>query len=123
MKRVCTECNNEVIGRTDKIFCSVKCKSIHQYEKSQKENTFYFSVDKQLKRNRKILKRYNKSGFTTIRKGVLLEEGFNPNFFTHYWKNQKNDVYLFCYDFGFLKTTKNGVTKYVIVQWQDYMNQ
>lgn len=123
MKRVCPECNNEVIGRTDKIFCSVKCKSIHQYEKSQKENTFYFSVDKQLKRNRKILKRYNKSGFTTIRKGVLLEEGFNPNFFTHYWKNQKNDVYLFCYDFGFLKTTKNGVTKYVIVQWQDYMNQ
>jgi len=123
VKRVCPECNNEVIGRTDKIFCSVKCKSIHQYEKSQKENTFYFSVDKQLKRNRKILKRYNKSGFTTIRKGVLLEEGFNPNFFTHYWKNQKNDVYLFCYDFGFLKTTKNGVTKYVIVQWQDYMNQ
>jgi len=123
MKRVCPECNNEVIGRTDKIFCSVKCKSIHQYEKSQKENTFYFSVDKQLKSNRKILKRYNKSGFTTIRKGVLLEEGFNPNFFTHYWKNQKNDVYLFCYDFGFLKTTKNGVTKYVIVQWQDYMNQ
>lgn len=123
MKRVCPECNNEVIGRTDKIFCSVKCKSIHQYEKSQKENTFYFSVDKQLKSNRKILKRYNKSGFTTIRKSVLLEEGFNPKFFTHYWKNQKNDVYLFCYDFGFLKTTKNGVTKYVIVQWQDYMNQ
>lgn len=123
MKRVCPECNNEVIGRTDKIFCSVKCKSIHQYEKSQKENTFYFSVDKQLKRNRKILKRYNKSGFTTIRKSVLLEEGFNPKFFTHYWKNQKNDVYLFCYDFGFLKTNKNGVTKYVIVQWQDYMNQ
>ncbi|WP_300024905.1 hypothetical protein [uncultured Maribacter sp.] len=123
MKRVCPECNNEVIGRTDKIFCSVKCKSIHQYEKSQIENTFYFSVDKQLKRNRKILKRYNKSGFTTIRKSVLLEEGFNPKFFTHYWKNQKNDVYLFCYDFGFLKTTKNGVTKYVIVQWQDYMNK
>ncbi|MEP3373450.1 MAG: hypothetical protein ABJL43_00285 [Maribacter dokdonensis] len=123
MKRVCPECNNEVIGRTDKIFCSVKFKSIHQYEKSQKENTFYFSVDKQLKRNRKILKRYNKSGFTTIRKSVLLEEGFNPKFFTHYWKNQKNDVYLFCYDFGFLKATKNGVTKYVIVQWQDYMNQ
>ncbi|MDF4223019.1 hypothetical protein PXC01_15550 [Maribacter sp. M208] len=123
MKRVCPECNNEVIGRTDKIFCSVKCKSIHQYEKSQIENTFYFSVDKQLKRNRKILKRYNKSGFTTIRKSILLEEGFNPKFFTHYWKNQKNDVYLFCYDFGFLKTTKNGVTKYVIVQWQDYMNK
>ncbi|SIR27222.1 hypothetical protein [Maribacter ulvicola] len=122
MKKTCPECNSEVIGRTDKMFCSVKCKSIHQYEKSQKENTFYFSVDKQLKKNRKILKRYNKSGFTTVRHTILLEEGFNPKFFTHYWKNQKKDVYLFCYDFGFLKITKNGTTKYLIVQWQDYMN-
>ncbi|WP_299325457.1 hypothetical protein [uncultured Maribacter sp.] len=123
MKKTCPECNEEVIGRADKVFCSIKCKSIQQYEKSQKENTFYFMVDKQLKKNRKILKRYNRSGFTTIRKNILLEDGFNPRFFTHYWKNQKNDVYLFCYDFGFLKINKNETTKYVIVQWQDYMNE
>ncbi|MEP2280858.1 hypothetical protein [Maribacter sp.] len=122
MKKTCPECDSEVIGRTDKIFCSITCKSIHQYEKRQKENTFYFSVDQHLKKNRKILKRYNKSGFTTIRKSILLEEGFNPNYFTHYWKNQKNDVYLFCYDFGYLKINKNGVAKYLIVQWQEYMN-
>tara|TARA_R110002051_G_scaffold4043_8_gene21475 strand:- start:16841 stop:17212 length:372 start_codon:yes stop_codon:yes gene_type:complete len=122
MKKKCPECDSEVLGRTDKIFCSVKCKAIQQYEKSQKENAFYISVDKQLKKNRKILKSYNKSGYTTVRSTVLLNDGFDPKFFTHYWKNKKNDVYLFCYDYGYLKINKNGITKYLIVQWQEYMN-
>jgi hypothetical protein len=67
------------------------------------------------------LKRYNKSGFTTIRNIELLNEGFNPNFFTHYWKNQKGDIYLFVYEYGFLKKSENGKDKYVLVTWQDYM--
>jgi len=32
---------------------------------------------------------------------VLIDQGFNPKFFTHYWKNNKGDVYLFCYEYGF----------------------
>jgi hypothetical protein len=42
-----------------------------QYEKRIIHEQFYLSVDKQLKTNRKILKRYNQSGYTTLRKGVL----------------------------------------------------
>ena len=84
---------------------------------------FYLQVDKQLKTNRKILKRYNKSGFTTLRKEKLLDEGFNPKFFTHYWKNQKGQVYLFCYDFGFLEIETEGKKKYLLVEWQEYMGK
>jgi hypothetical protein len=82
---------------------------------------FYLFVDKQLKTNRKILKRYNQSGFTTLRKDVLMQEGFNPKFFTHYWKNKKGQVYLFCYDYGFLDLKDSGKAKYLIVEWQKYM--
>ncbi|MDH5399051.1 MAG: hypothetical protein OEX02_12950 [Cyclobacteriaceae bacterium] len=81
---------------------------------------FYFEVDKQLKTNRKILKKYNQSGFTTLRKEKLHEEGFNPRFFTHYWKNSKGQVYLFCYDYGFLDL-HDQKDKYLIVEWQEYM--
>jgi hypothetical protein len=42
-----------------------------------------------------LLKNYNKAGMSVVRKEALLEEGFNPKYFTHYWKNQKGDVYLF----------------------------
>lgn len=74
-----------------------------------------------MKLNRKILKEYNKGGKVTVRAEMLLKLGFDPNFFTHYWKNQKEDVYLFVYEYGFLKKKENGKEKYVLVIWQDYM--
>ena len=117
----CPICSSVVKGRTDKIFCSTKCKSIDQYEKRQETEAFYFKVEKQLRNNRKILKKYNKSGFTTLRKSRLIEDGFNPDFFTHYWKNQKGEVYLFVYEYGFLAKKVKGRDKYVLVTWQEYM--
>jgi predicted nucleic acid-binding Zn ribbon protein len=124
-KKVCPICDAPIKGRADKIYCSLSCKSSHQYEQRLEKDKFYLQVDKQLKKNRKILKKYNRTGMTTLRREVLHQEGFNPNFFTHYWKNQKGDVYLFCYDFGFLKLKeKNGQQtkeKYLIIEWQEYM--
>ncbi|MEA1784892.1 hypothetical protein U1E44_02205 [Arenibacter sp. GZD96] len=67
------------------------------------------------------MKKYNKLGYTTLPKSDVLAEGFNPKFFTHYWKNQAGDVYLFCYDHGFLSINRGGKAKYLIVLWQPYM--
>ncbi len=112
-----------VVGRSDKLFCSIKCKSIKQYEDRQENEKFYLQIDKQLKVNRKLLRRYNKSGVSTIRKSELINKGFNPNYFTHFWKNQKGDVYLFVYEYGFLKVKHNQKEKYVLVKWQKYMRK
>jgi len=68
-----------------------------------------------------ILKDYNRGGKVTVRKEVLLNEGFDPQYFTHYWKNEKGQVYLFCYEFGFLALNEFGKPKYVLVKWQPYM--
>lgn len=121
-EKLCPVCGILLKGRSDKIYCSTKCKSINQYENRQANEAFYLKVERQLRTNRKILKRYNKSGFTTLRKSELIVEGFNPKFFTHYWKNKKGDVYLFVYEYGFLKTNDREKEKYVLVTWQDYMN-
>lgn len=120
--KTCPACQKEVVGRRDKVFCSPSCKSSYQYEQRLEHETFYFEVDRQLKKNLSILKRYNQVGKTTLRKEVLLEQGFNPRFFTHYWKNQKGQVYLFCYEYGFLSLQEQEKEKYVLVTWQDFMN-
>ena len=121
-QRVCLSCKKEIQGRSDKKFCDVYCKSSYQYQQSKlKAPRFFKKVDNQLKLNRKILKYYNKGGKATVRSIVLLEQGFDPNFFTHYWKNQKGDTYLFVYEFGFLKRKENSIEKYVLVTWHDYM--
>ena len=118
----CLACDKELEGRIDKKFCDVHCKSAYQYNQSKlEEPKFYNKVDNQLKLNRKILKYYNKSGKSVVRASTLNEQGFDANFITHYWKNQKGDVYLFVYEYGFLKRMESGRKKFVLIQWQDYM--
>jgi hypothetical protein len=122
--RVCLACKKELQGRSDKKFCDVYCKSSYHYKKSiEEEPRFYDKVANQLKLNRRILKHFNKAGKVTIRSEQLITEGFNPNYFTHYWKNKKGDVYLFVYEYGFLKRMENNIEKYILIQWQSYMKK
>jgi len=118
----CLNCNKELSGRSDKVFCDAYCKSSFHYKKKQGEKKSLFeSIDKQLKTNRRLLKLFNKAGKAVVRKEELIAEGFNPKYLTHYWKNAKGEVYLFCYEFGFLEKQENSKPKYVLVKWQDYM--
>ena len=119
----CPVCQNTIKGRKDKIYCSLSCKSARQYEQRQDQEARYYKIDRQLKKNRTILKRYNKIGKTTLRKEVLIAEGFDPQFFTSYWKNKNGQVYLFCYEFGFLALKEGEKEKYLLVTWQPYMNK
>ncbi len=120
--KLCLFCKDPLEGRVDKVFCNPNCKSSHHYKLSQeKEANLYNRIDNQLKLNRRILKTFNRSGKATVRKELLLNEGFNPKYFTHYWKNSKNEVYLFCYEFGFIERKENDRIKYVLIHSQDYM--
>lgn len=122
--RLCLSCSKELKGRTDKKFCDPYCKSAYHYKISQEQEPKFFNkVSNHLKLNRKILKQYNKAGKATVRAEIIIELGFDPNFFTHYWKNQKGDVYLFVYEYGFLKRHENGKEKFILILWQEYMNK
>lgn len=119
----CKECSAEINGRSDKIFCSAYCKSAFHYKKGQeKEDSFFKRIDRQLKLNRRVLKQYNRAGLSFVSKSYIMNEGFNPKIFTHYWKNQKGEVYLFCYEYGFLEKRDGERVKLVLVKWQDYMS-
>ena len=94
----CLYCEDPLEGRIDKLFCNPSCKSAYHYKESQEnEANIYNRIDNQLKLNRRILKNFNKAGKATVRKELLLSDGFNPKYFTHYWKNSKKEVYLFCF--------------------------
>lgn len=122
-KKTCLVCGTAIEGRRDKIYCSASCKSASQYERRLKDEERFYQVDRQLKINRKILKRHNLSGKTMLRKAVLLAEGFNPHYFTHFYKTSKGDVYFFCYEYGFTPTRDNQKDKYLLVSWQPHMEK
>lgn len=127
MERICinSQCKEKVEGRIDRKFCSDYCKSAYHAKKAKATGKVYFKtkVDLVLKKNRAILAKYNVKSKATVRKEVLLEEGFNPRFFTHYWKNAKGDTYLFCYDQGFKEVKDNYKDKYLLVIWQKGMEK
>ena len=81
----CFECGKSLTGRFDKKFCNESCKSAYHYEQGlQKEQSLFKFIDRQLKTNRRILKEFNRAGKATVRKQVLIDEGFDPSYFTHY---------------------------------------
>lgn len=124
LQHQCLYCKKELTGRTDKKYCDLHCKSAYQYQKKKEgPERFYDKVNNQLKLNRKLLKTFNKGGKVTVRAEVLLQLGFNPDFFTHYWKNKKGDVYLFVYEYGFLRKKEYGKEKFILIRWQDYMEK
>ena len=84
-----------------------------------KKGSRYLSVLNQLKKNRRLLDKFNKAGLAKLRANKLVGEGFNPAFFTNYWKNKNGEVYLFVFEYGFLKKEDN----YVLVKWQSYMER
>lgn len=119
----CLYCSTPLVGRSDKKYCDPYCKSAFQYQKRKQEpQRFYDTVYSQLKNNRKLLKKYNKAGKSVIRARLLLQSGFNPSFFTHYWRNRKGEVYFFVFEYGYFATKENGKEKYVLVTWQNYMH-
>lgn len=121
--RKCLECNEVIVGRVDKKFCSEYCKSSYHYKQNRsKQDSVFIRVDKILKNNRRILKSYNKVGKSTVRKNILIEDGFNPKYFTNYWKAKNNNLYLFCYEYGFMEIKEKGYSKYVLIIWQEYMS-
>src|SRR5690606_27837400 len=96
LMNTCLNCNKELTGRSDKLFCDAYCKSSFHYKKNQgKTKSMFENIDKQLKTNRRLLKTFNKAGKAVVRKEEIIAEGFNPKYFTHYWKNAKGEVYLF----------------------------
>jgi len=120
--RTCAYCNKEITGLSDKKYCDPYCKSNYHYQQTKvSEPRFYVKVDQQLKRNRRLLKAFNKSGKATVRAHRLKDLGFNPNFFTHFWKTSKDEVYLFVYEYGFLSRKEKGQEKYILIKWQPYM--
>ena len=65
-KKHCLSCNKILGGRKDKKFCDPYCKSSYHYSKNKKNSNFYNWVDQQLKTNRRVLKKFNKTGKATI---------------------------------------------------------
>ncbi len=97
----CLECGREVIGRSDKKFCSDSCRSAYN-NKTISSDKQIRKVNRKLKKNHSILSSLNIDGKTKIHKERLLKEGLDFEFFTNVYQTKEHKEYRFCYDQGYL---------------------
>lgn len=102
-KKSCLNCNEIIIGRSDKKFCGDHCRSNYNYNKTGTDHmNLVRSVNRALSRNRRILKYLNKSGRTKVLKQSLTDIGFNFSYYTSILENDQRGRCYFCYDIGYL---------------------
>jgi len=110
-ERKCKVCEKPFTGRTEKVFCSVHCKTQYHHELRRKTSKVVLNINKILARNRSIL--YEIMGDKTVQKKItrleLEQKKFNFKYITHFNINNEGKTYFFCYDYAWMDFSDDEV--------------
>ena len=99
----CLHCGNKITGRTDKKFCNDYCRNAYNNQLKSADSRVVRNINNALIKNRRILETMlAEEKMVKQPKEKFLNHGFNFNYFTHNYTNQKGNVYYFCYEYGYL---------------------
>ena len=120
--RVCLECGEAIVGRTDKKFCTDACRNIYHYRSNNAPINYVRNVVNALKRNRRILMELNDGaqGVKKVHRDKLVQKGYNFMYHTHTYRTMKGNVYVFCFEHGFLELSENW---YTLVRRDEYLER
>jgi len=98
----CLRCNSPLKGRSDKKFCHDQCRSRHNYDQKDQDNSnIVREVNSSLKKNWSILKTLTLNGETKVSKRVMMVQGFNFDYFTSTYSTETKELYFYCYEMGY----------------------
>lgn len=102
MNRHCLICKKKVVGRSDKIFCSIKCKNNYYSRLRKNTENAVARIDRILHRNRSILLEImgKSSNSKKVSRLVLDKKNFNTNYFTGLHINNRGKTLYRVYDFS-----------------------
>ncbi|HPD66123.1 MAG TPA: hypothetical protein P5050_11535 [Bacteroidia bacterium] len=120
MKKICPECGDTFTGRIDKKFCSDQCRNTYNNRLNKDETNFIRNVNHVLRKNRRILAELNPEGKARVSKSVLIDKGFNFQYFTNIYTTKNGKTYYFCYDHGYLPIVDDY---YMLVIRQEYVGR
>ncbi|HLV42795.1 MAG TPA: hypothetical protein VKY37_10980 [Brumimicrobium sp.] len=93
------------MGRSDKIYCSLKCKNLYHLELRAVTAVAAADIDKILHRNRSILFEMigERKAMVKIKRIELDKKKFNYKYTTHKNINSKGKTYNWLYDYGWVE--------------------
>lgn len=119
MQRECLECGDTFEGRIDKKFCSDQCRNTYNNRLNSNSNNYVRKVNYILRKNLRILTKFNPNGKSKVTKAQLAREGFNFDYFTNIYQTKQGKTYYFCYEQGYLPLDDDW---YALVIKQEYVS-
>lgn len=104
IKKSCRFCKKKFSGRSDKIFCSIECKSIYHIKLRATTKLETAKIDKILHRNRSILLEVMGKNmyYKKLDRKILDTKKFNFTYMTHYHINNQGKTVHYVYDFSWM---------------------
>ena len=102
MQKTCPECEEKIVGRTDKKFCSDYCRNAFNNKMNKDSTNLVRNTNNLLRKNYRVLQELNPLDKTKATKAKLLAKGFNFEYFTSIYTTKSGTVYYFVYDQGYL---------------------
>lgn len=99
--RTCLECNEKIVGREDKKFCSDGCRNAYNNKINKDSTNFMRNVNNKLRKNYRILAALNPDGKSKATKDKMLSKGFDFEYFTSLLQTKTGNTYYFIYDHGY----------------------
>ena len=97
----CLECNEKIVGREDKKFCSDGCRNAFNNKINKDSTNFMRNVNNKLRKNYRILSELNTDGKSKTTRMKLMSKGFDFEFFTSILNTKTGNTYYFLYDQGY----------------------
>jgi hypothetical protein len=102
MTKICPECGDPLVGRSDKKFCGDSCRNSYNNRLNSDNRKLVRNINNKLRKNYRILESLNPDDKTTTPKTKLQDAGFDFNYFTSIYTTKAGTVYYFVYDQGYL---------------------
>ncbi len=97
----CLECQDKIVGREDKKFCSDGCRNAYNNKINKDSTNFMRNVNNKLRKNYRILSELNTEGKSKTTRSKLMSKGFDFEFFTSIYNTKTGNTYYFLYDQGY----------------------
>jgi hypothetical protein len=109
--RRCKLCKKKVVGRSDKIFCSVACKSKYHRRLRNATEKVTVQIDAILHRNRSILLEIlgKRRLQVKVNRIILEKKKFHYKYHTHFHINSKGKTYFYLYDIAWMSFSTDTI--------------
>ena len=100
--KTCLECDEKIIGREDKKFCSDGCRNSYNNKINKDSNNYMRNINNKLRKNYRILLSINTDQKIKTSRSKLLSKGFDFDYFTNILCTNTGNTYYFLYDQGYM---------------------